>query len=121
MHKQGATHMRRDAELRENAEALRTVDFNMVPNYQVMKRVYHQLVSQHGIGGDLAAEVAAGMQINVNATAMSDQEGMDLMIESTCVSIGRLYRQLGIDFGSNRAGVMLSRLAHQFSISYTMP
>ena len=113
--------MRRDAELRENAEALRNVDFNTVPNYQILKRVYHQLVSQHNISGDLAAEVAASMQINVCPAAMQDEAGVTLLIESTCVSISRLYRQLGIDFGSNRAGMMLCRMGHQFSITYTVP
>ena len=113
--------MRRDAELRENAEALRNVDFNTVPNYQILKRVYHQLVSQHNISGDLAAEVAASMQINVSPASMQDEAGVTLMIESTCVSIGWLYRQLCIDFRSNRAGMMLGRMGHQFSITYTVP
>jgi len=113
--------MRRDAELRENAEALRNVDFNTVPNYQILKRVYHQLVSQHNISGDLAAEVAASMEISVSPAAMQDEAAVTLMIESTCVAISRLYRQLEIDFGSKRADTMLPRLAHHSIMTYNKP
>ena len=109
------------AELMQNIEALRNVDFNTVPNYQVMKRVYHLLVSKHYIGGDIAAEVAACMYISVTTAAMSDEKIINNMIESTAVMISRLYRQLEIDFGPERARIMLLPLSQKFSITYDVP
>lgn len=105
----------------EQAEFLRNVDFSQVANYQVMKQVYHQLVNQHHFSGDLAAEISAGMQINVSDDALLDEEFISAIITSTCVAVSRLYRQLEIDFGANRANLMLKSLTNQFSITYNTP
>ena len=108
-------------QMMEQTELLLTVDFSQVANYQVMKRVYHQLVSQHHFPGDLAAEISSGMQINVSDAALQDEEFISAMITGTCVAASRLYRQLEIDFGVNRASLMLKSLTSQFSITYDVP
>lgn len=105
----------------EQSQLMHTVDFTKVANYQVMKRVYHQLVSQHNFSGDLAADLSSGMKINVSDAALLDEEFITSIINSTCVAISRLYRQLEIDFGASRAILMLKNLTNQFSITYEVP
>jgi hypothetical protein len=61
------------------------------------------------------------MQINVSDAALLDEEFITAIITSTCVAASRLYRQLEIDFGVNRANVMLTSLTGQFSITYDVP
>ncbi len=108
------------AQLRQNmldaAKALADVDFNTVPNYQIMRQIYSELVSDLSMPGSVAADVVAAMSINVSPAAFEDKELMEAMVKGSAFGIKRFWLTLQQDFGPSQAETMIGRLSHQFRI-----